>query len=325
LQVASEKNARSKPRTAESTVTLKIDSHRALLAKRKDIIGALVADPTRAKLLFANASLAFKDSGVELSPAISNHVLHTVRQSKAATTRREQLTAQLREALGVVPKPSDASWLAKTLFTTLKLTPLDTKGHQPTYQPSIPLPVQEKLRTHLVPSTRPRLPARKSSTEAKELPWRLDLDADVPSLGKARAAPKSVSLEDLWFYLDSHEVIRPLLELGILERSVLPTLTREQYEAVKAGRPTGGFIDWIDTVTFPEDRIRPQRPVAKDAPAEKPAKKPVAKKAPAKKAPANKASAKKAPAKKAPAKKAPANKAPANRASAKKSTRRKPA
>ena len=214
---------------------------------------------------------------MQLSAGISNHVLHTIRQSAAAATRREQVAAELREALGVVPHPSDPQWLARTLFTNLKLTPLATMGHQPVYHPAIPLATQEKLRAHLPPRTRPRVPARTSSSAQKQLPWRLDLDADVPQLGKARSAPKKVTLQDLWFYLNAHEFVKPLLQLGILEVSVMPTLTREQYDAVKAGEPAGGFLDWIETVTFPEERIRPPKAVAKKAVAKKAAVKKVTK------------------------------------------------
>ncbi len=288
--MADEKIKFSRPQVADTSTALKIDSHRLLLAKRSAIIDALVEDPDRGKLLFANAALAFKDSGVQLSPAISNHVLHTVRQSAAATTRREQLTTQLRDALGVVPKPSDTEWLAKTLFTKLKVAPLVTRGHQRVYQPAVPVDIQAKLRTHLAPSTRPRLAARGTAAAPTPPPWRLDLDAKLPKLNEARSTPKALTLEDLWFYLDSHELVRPILELAILERSVMPTLTREQYDAVKAGKPTGGFIDWIDSVTFPDERLRPARKPTSDAAA---VKKAVAKKAVAKKAVAKKAVAKK--------------------------------
>lgn len=285
--MADEKGTRSRPPVADASNVLRIDSHRLLIAKRKAIIDALVADPERGKLLFANAALAFKDSGVDLSPAISNHVLHTVRQSPEATTRREKLTEQLRAALGSVPKPSDPEWLAKTLFTKLQVTPLATKGHEPTYRPAIPVEVQQRLRRHLAPSSRPRVPVTSTATQPTPPPWRLDLDAEVPSLKPASKAPKTVTVETLWFYLGAHELVRPLLELAIIERSVLPTLTREQYEKVKSGKPTGGFIDWVDTVSFP-DRTKP-----------------AAKKAPVKKAPVKKAAAEKAPTKKTAPKKKP--------------------
>jgi hypothetical protein len=296
---------------------IRIDSHRLLIARRKKIIEALVEDPDRAKLLFANAALAFKDSGVELSPAISNHVLHTVRQSAAATTRREHLTAQLRAALGVVPKPSDPEWLAKTLFTRMKVTPLDPTGHVPVYQPAIPSEIEAQLRMRLAPRSRPRLPARTSASAPLPPPlWRLDLAAKVPALPPARVAPKAVSVEGLWFYLDAHELVRPLLELAVLERSVAPTLTREQYDAVKAGKPTGGFLDWIDTVTFAEAKPQPQQ----REPATVTRTEATAKKATAKKATAKKATAKRATAKRATAKKATAKKATATEATAKKAT-----
>ena len=298
--MADENGKPSRPQAAGATAAIRIDSHRLLIASRKKIIAALVEDPDRAKLLFANAALAFKDSGVELSPAMSNHVLHTVRQSAAATTRREQLVAQLREALGVVPKPSDPQWLATTLFTRLKVTPVDPTGHDPVYQPAIPLEIQERLRTRLAPRSRPRLPARTSaSVSPPPPPWRLDLSATVPVLPRARVAPKAVTVEGLWFYLDAHELVRPLLELAVLEVSVAPTLTREQYDAVKAGKPTGGFLDWIDTVTFAEAKPHPQQ----GEPATVTRTEATAKKATAKKATAKKATAKKATAKKATAKK----------------------
>ena len=337
-QVAENLGPRARRRLA-TPPRITIDSHRLLAAKRKTIVDALVTDPDRGRLLFANASLAFKEAGVDLSPEIADHVLHTLRQSAAATTRRERLTAQLKKALGVVPHPSDPAWLASTLFDRLELTPLATTGHDAAYQPAIPPEVEDRLRTHLPPASRPRLPARGSTTPRK-IPWRLDLDADVPALPSARKAPSTVALDELWFYLDAHELVRPLLELGILEVSVLPTLTRTQYEAVKAGKPTGGFLDWVDSVTFPEERVRPSRATTTaKAPARKIAP---PKAAPAKAAPVEKTEAaatttekkntaagktgarRASPAKKAPAKEAaPANAAPAKKKSAKAAVEKK--
>jgi hypothetical protein len=301
--MAERKKSGSDTRSSPSAAHLEIDSHRLLLGKRKAIIAALVEDPSRGKLLFANASLAFKDAGVELSPGISNHVLHTVRQSKSATTQRERLTAQLQESLGEKPHPSDPAWLARTLFAKLGVTALDTSGRDPAYEPAIPEAAQERLRQHLAPPSRPRLPARRSTVVSKPALFRLDLDAQVPDLEPAAKAPKAVSLPELWFYLDAHDLVRPLLELGILEVSVLPTLTREQYAAVRAGRPTGGFLDWVSAVSFPDDRLG-RRQVATGSDPEVPLAKATAKKATAKKATAKKATAKKATAKKATAKKA---------------------
>lgn len=250
---------------APAQPTLRIDSHRSLVARRKTLIAALTEDPARGRLLFANAALAFKEAGIDLAPDIAKHVLHTVRQSTKATTRRAQLTAQLRKALGVVPHPSDPEWLADTLFGRLEVTPLATRNHEPTYVPAIPEEIEERLRALLVPSSRPRLPARTGgSAHRTPPPWRLDLDADLPTLRQARQRPRTVSLPQLWFYLAKHPLVRPLLELGILEVSVLPTLTPTQFRAVKAGRPTGGFIDWVDSVAFndpstnrPARRARP--------------------------------------------------------------------
>ena len=235
---------------------IRIDSHRSLLARRKQLVRALATDPARGRLLFANAALAFKDAGVDLGPAIADHVLHTVRQSAEATTRREVLTAQLRKALTVVPHPSDPEWLAHTLFERIKLSPLAIGRREPTYLPAIPAGVEADLRGLLVPSSRPRLPARTGGKPPPPPPVaRLDLDAEVPPLRPARRAPASVTLPQLWFYLPSHDLVRPLLQLGILEVSVLPTLTPTQFRAVQAGKPVGGFIDWVERVTFPDERV----------------------------------------------------------------------
>lgn len=250
----------TKPTSADLAVRpIRIDSHRSLLARRKTLIAALVEDPERGRLLFANAALAFKDAGVELSPAVADHVLHTVRQSAAATTQRERLTTLLRRRLRVVPHPSDPAWLATTLFTRLNVTPLVTKGHTPTYQPVIPTDALERMRSRLPRPSRPRVPAR-AVTPTTEALWRIDLDAEVPVLRTTTRVPTRVTLEELWFYLPRHELVRPLLELGVLEWSVLPTLTPAQFRAVQAGKPTGGFIDWVDTVTFPTDRVARRAP-----------------------------------------------------------------
>jgi len=307
---------------ARGRTPLSVRSHRDLLGRQRAIVDALGADPDRGRLLLANAALAFADAGVELSPAMADHVLHTVRQSAAATTRREALTARLRKALGVVPHPSDPSWLAATLFGRLDVAPLATSGHDPVYHPAIPVETEARLRTHLPPASRPRLPARGTPRAPAGIPWRLDLDAEVPELPRARRTPKTLSLEQLWFYRGSHELVRPLLELGILEVSVLPTLTRTQYEAVRAGTPTGGFIDWVDAVTFPE-RAAPSARAARKTTT--PAEKATGPKTAARKATATKATARKAAgAAKASGTKTAAPKPTSKKATAKQSSSRAP-
>ena len=218
-----------------------------------------MADPDRGRLLFANASLAFKEAGVDLSPEIADHVLHTVRQSAAATTRRERLTAQLKKALGVGSTPVRSGVVGQHALRQARADPAGDDGTRRCLPTGASRPRSRTgcARTcHQRPGHDCR---REGSTTPRKIPWRLDLDADVPALPSARTAPSTVALDELWFYLDAHELVRPLLELGILEVSVLPTLTRTQYEAVKAGKPTGGFLDWVDSVTFPEERVRPAR------------------------------------------------------------------
>jgi hypothetical protein len=66
-----------------------------------------------------------------------------------------------------------------------------------------------------------------------------------------------VSLPELWFYLGKHELVHPLLELGILQVSVMRVLTREEYAKVRDREIAPGFIGWIDTVEFPRQRKAP--------------------------------------------------------------------
>jgi len=222
------------------------------------MVKALTSDLDRGRLLFANPALAFKDAGVQLSPAVADHILHTLRHSPETRTRREQLTALLKEQLGVAPHPSDGKWLAGTLFERLGLGPLRTFGHQPAYLPAIPADAEEQLRGLLPPSSRPRLPARAVRARRQAL-WRLDLDTEVPTLPATKRVPKQVTLEELWFYLGRHELVRPLLELGIIERSTMPVLGATAFRRVKAGEPTNGFVDWIDDVSFPSGRAPRRR------------------------------------------------------------------
>jgi hypothetical protein len=220
------------------------------------MVAALTSDPDRARLLFANPALAFREAGVTLSPAIANHITHAIQQPPRVRTRREELTAQLTKALGEAPKPSDPAWTAKTLFDTLKVAPLEVAGQAPTYLPVIPADALDRLRA-LLPQGN-RVAARPTRASAAPVPvWRLDLEAAVPDLPQAGNRPKTVSLPELWFYLGNHELVHPLLELGILQVSVLRVLTREEFAKVRDREITPGFIGWINAVEFPRQRKAP--------------------------------------------------------------------
>lgn len=249
--VASPAGAGSAPSTP-----LSITSHRDLIGKRTAMVAALTSDPDRARLLFANPALAFREAGVTLSPAIANHITHAIQQPPRVRTRREELTAMLTKALGEAPRPSDPEWTATTLFDSLKVAPLQVAGHEPAYIPAVPADSLDRLRGLLPQGD--RVAARPVPASTAPVPvWRLDLEAAVPQLPRARRRPRKVSLPELWFYLGKHELVHPLLELGILQVSVMRVLTREEYAKVRDREIAPGFIGWIDTVEFPRQRKAP--------------------------------------------------------------------
>jgi hypothetical protein len=257
--IAQASDLASEPESAAAPPTaLSITSHRELIGKRAAMVAALTAEPDRARLLFANPALAFREAGVKLSPAVANHIMHVLQQPPRVRARREELTAMLKRALGSAPRPSDPKWLAETLFGKLRLHPLQTSRRAPQYMPVIPADAIERLRA-LLPKPDRRLPARPVAPNPVVPVWRLDLDAQVPTLPRARRHPKTVSLPELWFYLPVHELVHPLLELGILEVSVMRTLPPDAFAKVRDREIPGGFIDWIDSVSFPRRRRKPGR------------------------------------------------------------------
>ncbi len=233
-----------------------VNSHRDLVRQRKAMIEALSQRPDLLPLLLANPVLAFRDAGVTMSAEVANHVLHSVRHAPAVRVEREQLTAQLREALGVVPHPSDPEWLAQTLFTRLKVRPLVTRGMEPAYVPAIPDDARERLEALLPKRHRRELAPLPDQVSRPQALRRLDLDAPLVECKPARAGPKRLSLEQLWFYRGSHELVRPLLRLGIIERNALPILSASAYRDLKAGRRENDLVRWISGVSWPAEKRR---------------------------------------------------------------------
>jgi hypothetical protein len=78
------------------------------------------------------------------------------------------------------------------------------------------------------------------------------LDAPVPDLKPASRAPKRVELETLYFYKDSHPLVRDVLELGILQRRAFPIQTASSYRKIRDGKRPHVFRAWIRSVRFPE-------------------------------------------------------------------------
>jgi TnpA family transposase len=81
----------------------------------------------------------------------------------------------------------------------------------------------------------------------------MDLDAPLPSLKPAKKAPKTISLETLYFYKDSHPLARDLLELGIIERRSFPIHSADSYRKIKTGEKPNAFHSWIKALRFPEE------------------------------------------------------------------------
>ncbi|MGA8029230.1 MAG: hypothetical protein WB992_18985, partial [Bryobacteraceae bacterium] len=116
---------------------LKIDSHIGLAAAQQEIVNRLQANPDIAQLLLVNPVSAFQDVGVELSPDLAAHILHTVQYSPEAAARRRALQSKLEQSTGEKPRPSDPVWVAAFLFQKLRLAPLDTTGATPMYKSTV--------------------------------------------------------------------------------------------------------------------------------------------------------------------------------------------
>jgi hypothetical protein len=256
---------------------ISITTHRALIGKQREIFKRLNANPDLGYLFFINPVLAFKEAGVELSGEIAHHVLHTLQHSPDVRRRRDQLEAHLKEVLGDAPQPNNPRWVSVLLFERLKLRPLAIQGHEPTYLSPIDPAAIERLQA-LRPQrqrTRPtnqdypaeeteeqeqRQQAGTSSTgvvriaEWRPTARRLDLDAPLPQLRPAMKAPAQVSLEELYFYRDSHPLVRDLLELGVIQRNALPFHAAGTYRKIKTGERRNAFRTWITSVRFAEKK-----------------------------------------------------------------------
>ena len=215
-------------------------------------------------MLALNPVLVFREVGVRLSPDIADHVLRSLQHPPAIRAERERLVAGLREEFGESPQPTDATWVARWLFTVLGLAPLDTQGAVPVYVNPIPPAALERLRA-LRPdrrSVKEPLPAGPDVATRRGAPLlrlpdsvlRLDLDAPVPPLPLAECPPTEVTLEALWFYRDAHPSVAPMLRLGIIERGGVPIFSPDAYRKAKTGERPSQLLSWITAVRFQPDK-----------------------------------------------------------------------
>jgi hypothetical protein len=255
------------PVAAVSFEPLAIDSHRALVVKQREIAARVDAAPELALMLFINPVLAFERMGVKLSPEMAHHVLHAIQHPRALRTRRDELEASLREALGEPAQPTDPTWNWHLLFDLRKLAPLAIGDAVPVYRP--PLGQQESAKLHALrpPGTnrypQPRLlPPRNrvGSVPWKESLRRIDLDAPAPALPQADRVPERVPLEDLWFYKDLDPVVRDALELGVIQRRAFPVHSPDSFRQILEGSKTNAFRLWITSIRFKGGPETPEEP-----------------------------------------------------------------
>jgi hypothetical protein len=247
----------AKPPTPAKPAPIVVDSHRALLLKRDAMVAAIAAHPELLPLLAANPVLAFRDAGVKISPDIATHVLHALQYPPAVREERDRLIKQLRKPLGGVPRPRDPTWLADVVFGRLKVSPLQTSGHSPTYVSATPDDARKRIEALLPKRPRVEVPPLPEGSKARQPIRRLDLDAPTVDLPVAARRPKTLTLEALWFYRGSHELVTPLLRLGVIESSGLPFLGADSYRKLKSGERPNALVSWVQQVQFPPPKKRP--------------------------------------------------------------------
>ncbi|MBA3811768.1 MAG: hypothetical protein H0X27_09055 [Caulobacteraceae bacterium] len=208
-----------------------------------------------------NPVLALERYGVKLTPALRDHVLRTLKNPGSAGTRRQALEASLTQAFGEAPRPENPAWLANALFKVLKLTPLDRRGYEPAYAPPLNAAILARLEP-LRPKPRRKYPllrpgAVKSSvglTSWREKARLLDLAAPAPDLPRARQAPRTLGLEEAWFYKDRDPVAHDLVELGAIQRTGFFFHSPDSFRRIAAGEASNVFRTWIREVRFKDAR-----------------------------------------------------------------------
>jgi len=236
-----------------------IASHRQLAGLQREIFQRLNVNPKWAALMLVNPALALQDIGFKPSRAIIHHILHTLQHPPELRHQREHLEQKLKQALQEKPRPNDPKWVKYFLFVKLQIQPLNTQGLAPQYIDPIDNQAMERLQA-LRPKPRGKRYQEASASvggtaiaiiPATARARRLDLNALLPELQPTDEIPDSVELETLYFYKDSHPLIRDVLELGIIQRQRFPIQTADSYRQIKKGEKLNPFYAWIDGVRFP--------------------------------------------------------------------------
>jgi hypothetical protein len=240
----------------EPSPVLTIDTHEGLAAARQEIIERLHANPDIARLLLINPIAAFQDVGVQLSPELASHILHTLQFAPETAARRRVLETDLRRIAGERPRSSDPQWVSHFLFQTLQLKPLATTGAQPRYKPvEDPEIAARQLRSLPKLATGPKLqhPDHGTAIVVQTIVpgvRHLDLDTPAPSLPTADSIPEALDLTALYFYKDTNPAARDLLELGIIDSQATQVGTPDTYRKVKNGESENPWGNWVNGITF---------------------------------------------------------------------------
>jgi hypothetical protein len=238
---------------------LVVDTHRKIVGSFRAIAQRVNADPDFSVMFLINPVMALERFGVDLSPDLRRHVMHTLQHPASLRTRRDALEEKLREALEEAPKPDDEAWLAALLFQRLKLRPLEIGDREPVYKP---LPNADILKTlaRKRPEGTKRYPGRRllkvrsvvAVAPQRQAFRRLDLDALAPRIAPATDAPATIPLVDLWFYKDENPLVRDVLEYGVLQSRGFPFHSSDGFRQIAEGKKANAFRAWIRTVRFKE-------------------------------------------------------------------------
>lgn len=257
------------PQPDQAHDRIAVDNHRKLLAMARVLAARIEKNPEFSVMLLANPVLALRQYGIALSKDMQRHVLETLRHPPKLRERRRVLERSLEAALGERAKPNDSKWMAKLVFELRGLSPLDTGDSAPTYRPALDSatiarlqrlrPAATKRYAHartVAESRRPEpapsaLRARIASATPSPSVRLLDLDAPPPRTLKAAARPpKTLALEEAWFYKDD-PIVRDAVELGQIERRAFPFKTPAQFRDLAAGRKLDAFGAYVRAVRIP--------------------------------------------------------------------------
>ena len=241
-------------------MAVRITTHAELVGVVRGVTARLESDPSLARLFAVNPVLALGETGVHLSPEMTDHVLRSIALPPAMREARERLAAVLRDASGEEPRPADPRWAAHLLFDVLQLTPRDTGGATPVYRSATDADTTARLAAllpHLPGSARVGPDGRLRTAVIVDDPVssnRLDLDAPVPELPPAAAAPATLTPDEMWFYKDESALVRNAIIVALIDRAAIPMATPATFRAVRDGQATHPLAAWITGVRFPSVR-----------------------------------------------------------------------